>query len=224
MVPGSDGDFLVHSRRRGSRREPESRHRRDVHDAVPGGRLREGGAITERLIGSPPADAEVLCLALCAHSRYLWHVGQLDQARRFADQAIRAAPDPKAASGTLTARGISNLLAGHTAEAVEDHAEATALARELHDEPALLTSALVLEAQPLMAAQSLDAAAARLDEARTVGFTRRCERRVSPRQPPWGPGDLCGTAAGRARAIRAVAGAGDVGRHDADCVRPVRGR
>ena len=51
---------------------------------------------------------------------------------------------------------------------MKDHAEATALARELHD-PAFLAGALVCEAQALMAARLLDEAAARLDEARTVG-------------------------------------------------------
>ena len=52
------------------------------------GRLREGGAITERLIASPPADAEVRWLALYRHSSYLSMVGRFDEARRFADQAL----------------------------------------------------------------------------------------------------------------------------------------
>ena len=134
-----------------------------------GGRLREGGAITEHLIASPPADPEVRCLALLAHSRYLLLVGREDEALRFADQACRAAPDAKTRSAALHNRGLSNLFAGHTAEAVKDHAAASALARELHDEPALLAAALVGEAQALITAGSLDEAAARLDEARTVG-------------------------------------------------------
>jgi predicted ATPase/class 3 adenylate cyclase len=134
-----------------------------------GGRLREGGAITERLIASPPADAEVRWLALCAHSFYLRFVGREDEALRCADQAYRTAPDAKTRSAALINRGLSNFFAGHTAEAVKDHAEATALARELHDEPALLSGALQLEAQALIGARLLDEAAARLDEARTVG-------------------------------------------------------
>jgi hypothetical protein len=48
------------------------------------------------------------------------------------------------------------------------HAEASALAREL-DDPAFLCGALICEAQALTAARSLDEAAARLDEAHTVG-------------------------------------------------------
>ena len=60
------------------------------------------------------------------------------------------------------------MFAGHTAEAVKDHAEAAALARELND-PAFLAGVLGFEAQALMAAGLLDEAAARLDEARTVG-------------------------------------------------------
>src|SRR5262249_27422627 len=56
----------------------------------------------------------------------------------------------------------------HLAEAVRDHAEATALARELND-PAVLAGALVCEAQALISARSLEEAAARLDEAHLVG-------------------------------------------------------
>jgi tetratricopeptide (TPR) repeat protein len=133
-----------------------------------GGRVREGGAITERLIASPPADAEVRWLAFCAHSLYLRSVGRPDEARRFADEAYRAAPDARTRCGALIGRGLSNFFGGRSAEAVKDHAEATALARELHD-PAFLAGALVLEAQALISARSLDAAAARLDEARTIG-------------------------------------------------------
>ena len=54
-----------------------------------GGRLREAGAITERLVASPPADAEVHWLALSAHSNYLAWCGRHDEARRFADEAYR---------------------------------------------------------------------------------------------------------------------------------------
>ena len=133
------------------------------------GRVREGGAITERLVVSPPADAEVRWLAFCAHSFYLGNIGGLDEARRFADEAYRAAPDAKARCGALLLRGVSNLFGGHPAEAVKDHAEATALARELQDDPALLAAALVFEAQALITAGSLDEAAARLDESRAVG-------------------------------------------------------
>ena len=132
------------------------------------GRLREGGAITGRLVASPPADAEVRWLALCAHSNYLAWCGRNDEARRFADEAYRTAVDARMRSDALILRGISNVFAGNTAEAVKDHADATALARELHD-PAFLAGALVYEAQALMAARLLDEAAARVDEARTVG-------------------------------------------------------
>jgi predicted ATPase len=133
------------------------------------GRFREGAAITERLIASPPADAEVRWLALLAHSLYLGNVGRLDEACRFADEAYRAAPDAMTRSNALIVRGISNLFARHPAEAVRDHAEATALARELDDDPAFLAGALVCEAQALIAVRSLAEAAALLDEARTVG-------------------------------------------------------
>jgi hypothetical protein len=102
-----------------------------------GGRLREGGAIAERLIASPPADAKVRWLALCAHSSYHLQIGRLDAARRFAGEAYGVALDAKTRSGALILRGISNAWAGRTAEAVNDHAQATALARELHD-PAFL--------------------------------------------------------------------------------------
>ena len=108
-------------------------------------------------------------LALCAHSIYLRMVGRFDEARRVANEAYGAAPDAKTRSGALINRGLSNYFGGHTAEAVKDHAEATALARELHDDRAFLVGALVFEAQALTSAQSLTQAAARLDEARTVG-------------------------------------------------------
>jgi tetratricopeptide (TPR) repeat protein len=133
------------------------------------GRLREAGAITERLVASPAADPEVRWLALCAHSNYLAWRGRLDGARRFADEAYRTAPDAKTRSCALIGRGLINLWGGHDAEAVKDHAEATALARELHDDRAFLAGALVLEAQALISARSLGEAAARLDEACTVG-------------------------------------------------------
>jgi predicted ATPase/class 3 adenylate cyclase len=136
---------------------------------IDGGRLREGGAITERLVASPPDDDEVRWLAFSTYSLYLGIIGQLDEARRFANQAYRAAPDAKTRSAALINRGLTNFFSGHTDEALKDHAEATALARELNDEPALLSGALVLEAQALIRARSLDEAAARLDEARTVG-------------------------------------------------------
>ena len=135
---------------------------------VDSGRLREGGAITERLIAAPPADAEVRFVAFSAHSSYLRMVGRRDEARRFADDAYRVAPDAKLRCCALIERGLSNVFAGHTAAAVKDHAEATAVARELQD-PVLLASALVYEAQALISARLLDEAAARLDEARTVG-------------------------------------------------------
>jgi predicted ATPase/class 3 adenylate cyclase len=131
------------------------------------GRLREGGAITERLIASPPADPEVRSLALCAHSTYLHMVGQSDESLRFADEACRLAPNAKARCVALIRRGVSNLSARHAAEAVKDHAEATALARELRD-TALVAGALLYEAQALIAVPSPAEAAARLDEARTV--------------------------------------------------------
>jgi predicted ATPase len=133
------------------------------------GRYREGGAITERLIASPPSNVEVRCLALLAHSLYLGNFGRFDDALRFADEAYRAAPDAKTRSYALLLRGLSNFFGGRVSEAVKDHAEATALARQPHDDPAFLSGALVLEAQALTGARSLDEAAARLDEARTVG-------------------------------------------------------
>jgi hypothetical protein len=133
------------------------------------GRFREGGAITERLIAFPPVDPEVRCLALVAHSVYLNNAGRFDESRRFADQAYRDAPDARTRAYALIMRGLDNLFGGHTAEAVKDHAQATALARELHDDPAFLAGALALEAQPLISQRLFDEAAARLDEARTVG-------------------------------------------------------
>lgn len=136
---------------------------------VDGGRVREGGASTERLIASQPADAEVRWLVLLAHSYYLMHIGRYDDARRFADEACCDAPDAKTRSGALMMRGLSNVWGSRPAEAVRDHIQAAALARELHDDPAFLAGALMLEAQALISARSLDEAAARLDEARTVG-------------------------------------------------------
>jgi predicted ATPase len=134
------------------------------------GRFREAGAITERLILSPPTDAEVRCFALLARALYLGNINRFDDAAvQFADQAYRAAPDAETRSYALLLRGTGNLYRGHTAEAVKDTSEATALARELHDDPAFLAGALLFEAQALTSARSLDEAAARLDEVRTVG-------------------------------------------------------
>ena len=63
-----------------------------------GGRLREAGAITERLVASPPADAEVHWLALCAHSIYLAWCGRYDEARRFAGRGLPLSrPTPRRA-------------------------------------------------------------------------------------------------------------------------------
>jgi predicted ATPase/class 3 adenylate cyclase len=136
---------------------------------VDSGRVREGGAITERLIASAPADAEVRFVALSAHAHYLLEIGRLDAARRSADEAYRAASDTKTRSSALIRRGLSNVFGGHTAQAVKDHADATALARKLPDDPAFLAGALALEGQALIGARLLDEAAARLAEARTVG-------------------------------------------------------
>jgi tetratricopeptide (TPR) repeat protein len=133
-------------------------------------RLRDAGAIIERLIASRPADAQVRSLALFAYSLYLSLVGHLDEALQFADKACRAAPDAKTRCLALIARGVDQVLTGHTSEALEDNAEATALARELHDDPALLAGVLVMEAQALIKAGMIDEAAARLDEARSVGL------------------------------------------------------
>jgi tetratricopeptide (TPR) repeat protein len=133
-----------------------------------GGRVREGGAIIERLTASPSADPEVRFVVLFAHSAYLGSIGRLDDSLRVADEAYRAAPDDKARSQALILRGLSSHFAGYTAEALTDHAEATALAREVND-PVLLACALASEAQALTGARLLDEAAARLDEARMVG-------------------------------------------------------
>jgi predicted ATPase/DNA-binding SARP family transcriptional activator len=132
------------------------------------GRVREGGAITERLIASPPADAEVRWLAFLAQSSYLEAIGRFEDALRFADEAYSLAPDAKTRSYALVRRGNINVFGGHTAEGVKDHAEASALARELHD-PAFLAGALAFEAQALTVARLPDEAAARLAEARTAG-------------------------------------------------------
>lgn len=58
-----------------------------------GGRVRESGVITERLVASPAAEPEVRWLALFAHSLYLADTGRLDESLRFADEAYRVAPD-----------------------------------------------------------------------------------------------------------------------------------
>ena len=133
------------------------------------GRVSEVAAITERLVASPPADPEVRWFALLAHSQYLKELGRRDAARLFADDAYRTAPDAKTRSCASIRRGLINVFAGHATEAVKDHAEATALARELYDEPAFLAGALQFEAQALISARLLDQAAARLEKARTVG-------------------------------------------------------
>jgi predicted ATPase len=133
------------------------------------GRTREGGAITERLIASPPDDAEVRWLALAAHSLYLRHAGRFEESRRFADEALAAAPDARTRSFALMLRGMINRTEGHLAEAMRDHAEATALARQLPDDPAFLAGALAHEAQPFTAAGLFDQAVQRLEEARAVG-------------------------------------------------------
>jgi class 3 adenylate cyclase/predicted ATPase len=133
-----------------------------------GGRVRESGVITERLIASPPADPEVRWLALFAHSLYLSDAGRYDESRRFADEAYRVAPDARTQADALMLRGDSNLWKGNTAEAVTDYAQAVALAREA-DDPAFLARALLWEAEALMVAGLVDEAAARLDEARAVG-------------------------------------------------------
>jgi class 3 adenylate cyclase/predicted ATPase len=133
------------------------------------GRAREGGAITERLLASPPADPEVRWFALFVHAQYLTELGRRDAARLLADEVYRTAPDTKARCCALIRRGLINVFDGHAAEAVKDHADATALARELPDDLALLAGALVFEAQALISARLFDEAAARLDEARTVG-------------------------------------------------------
>jgi predicted ATPase/class 3 adenylate cyclase len=132
------------------------------------GRTREAGAITGRLTASPPADAEVRWLVLAARSLYLRHAGRFDEAHLFADESYRVAPDAKTRAFALMLRGVSNQYLGHAAEAVKDHGEATALARQLHD-PAFLAGALAHEAEAFITARLLDEAAARLDEARTVG-------------------------------------------------------
>jgi hypothetical protein len=130
--------------------------------------VREGGAITEQLIASPPADAEVRWLAFFAHSFYLANIGRFDESCRFAHEAYRVAPDPRTQADALVLHGDGNLWRGNTAEGVKDHAKGIALARTA-DDPAFLAGLLALEAQGLMAAGLLDDAAARLDEARRVG-------------------------------------------------------
>jgi predicted ATPase/class 3 adenylate cyclase len=133
-----------------------------------GGRVRESGAMTERLIASPPTDPEVRWLALFAHSFYLAETGRLDESLRFAEEAFRVAPDARTRADALMLRGDAKLWGGNTAEGVKDHAKAIVLARAA-DDPALLARALILQAQALMAAGLVDEAAARLDEARAVG-------------------------------------------------------
>jgi predicted ATPase/class 3 adenylate cyclase len=132
------------------------------------GRTRDAGAITERLIASPLAEVEVRWLALAAHSVYLNNAGRFDEACRFADEAYLAAPDSKTRAYAWLLRSLNSVFAGHAAEAVKYGAEASTLARELHD-PAFLSGALMHEAMAMISARLFDEAGARLDEARTVG-------------------------------------------------------
>jgi predicted ATPase len=133
------------------------------------GRTREAGAITERLVASPPDDVEVRWVALAAHSLYLRHAGRFEESRQFADEALAVAPEARTRSFSLMLRGMSNEYEGQVAEAIRDHAEAAALARQLNNDPAFLAGALAHEAQPFITARLFDEAAARLDEARAVG-------------------------------------------------------
>jgi predicted ATPase/class 3 adenylate cyclase len=133
------------------------------------GRVREAGAITERQVASLPADPRGRWYALNNRAGCLAYTGRLDEARGFAGDAAHVAPDPSSRCGSLIMRGICNVFGGHVADGVKDHIEATILARAQADEPALLAYTLGYEAQALIVARRLDEAAARLDEARTVG-------------------------------------------------------
>jgi predicted ATPase/class 3 adenylate cyclase len=131
------------------------------------GRLREAMAVLGPLIESPPTDPAVHSLALVAYAQTLMGAGRSREALPIADHAVRIADDPVSKCLALTDRGLVLLFGGQPAEALLDHVQATVVARDLG--PAMLSGALVLEAQALMATSALDEAAGRLAEAKRVG-------------------------------------------------------
>jgi predicted ATPase/class 3 adenylate cyclase len=132
------------------------------------GRLREAAAVLELLEQSPPSDAAVRCQALVSSSVVSLALGRREQALASADQALAAAPDSSGRFAALIARGLAHVFSDRRQEGVDDHTEATAIARTL--DPSLLAGALLLEAQARMSLGELERAAALLSEGKAIGM------------------------------------------------------
>ena len=131
------------------------------------GRLRDARAVLAPLLEEPAGDPAIDSLAFASNAGALSLLGQVDEARSFADQAIAIAPDQQTRAWGLFQRGKIDTFAGEHDAGIRYMEQATALARDLG--PAALCGALVFEAQARLLAGQLDRAVELLAEAERIG-------------------------------------------------------
>jgi predicted ATPase/class 3 adenylate cyclase len=132
------------------------------------GRLREADALLAPLLASPPEDDDARSVALAAHACVLMLTDPGDEALRAAEAGVRCASSDGVLVFALSTRGLVHAFSGRTEPALHDHQRAADLARRLGE--AELASALLLEAQALIAHGALEEAEGRLAEAERVGI------------------------------------------------------
>ena len=131
------------------------------------GRLRDARAVLAPLLEEPAGDPVIDSLAFVSNAGALSLLGQVDEARSFADQAIAIAPDQQTRAWGLFERGKIDTFAGEHEAGIRYMEQATALTRDLG--PAALCGALVFEAQARLLAGELDRAVELLAEAERIG-------------------------------------------------------
>ena len=131
------------------------------------GRLREALAIVDPVLADPPDDPIVHAQALWAYAWVMTVCARTDEALAAAQQAIELTDDPETKSQTVSVRGLAHTFAGNWAEGVRDASEATAIARSVDD--AMVTGALLIEAQARQFAGEFDRALELITEAERVG-------------------------------------------------------
>lgn len=134
---------------------------------VVAGRLREGTEMLAPLIETPPEKASLRSLVYGAQGIVMSLTGQPDESLRFVDLALANADSEVEIMGSIQLRGLVKLFAGSLQDALDDHHEASRMARRMG--PLQLATMLVMEAQALTVAGDVATATRLLSEARRVG-------------------------------------------------------
>jgi tetratricopeptide (TPR) repeat protein len=124
--------------------------------------------VLDRLERASPCDPAVELTAILARLFVLVGAERYPEAIRLCDRAQEIAADDEERSAVRLMRGLIELYSGNLQLALDDHIEATRLAREC--EPVRLATSLMMEAQARLVAGELDRVEPLLAEAERVGL------------------------------------------------------